>query len=115
MASHPFFLLLGYGPCYYHLIHVEDLTDIMILAASHPAARGEVFICGNEEPTTLADIGRTATDPYARARAYLIDKEGVVRQVFPSMLRHRAPWQAVINETRRVLTEKPTSRPAAKQ
>jgi nucleoside-diphosphate-sugar epimerase len=58
MATRRVFPLLGFGPCYYHLIHVEDLANIMMLAAAHPAAVGETFICGNPEPTTLAEIGR---------------------------------------------------------
>ena len=58
MATHRVFPLLGFGPGYYHLIHVEDLANIMMLAAAHPAAVGETFICGNPEPTTLAEIGR---------------------------------------------------------
>ena len=38
-----------------HFIHVEDLTDCMLLSAHHPDALGEVFICGNAEPTSLVD------------------------------------------------------------
>lgn len=57
MASLKCFFLLGRGKCFYHLIHVEDLTNAIILAATHPAALGEVFICGNDKPITLADIG----------------------------------------------------------
>lgn len=48
-------LLDGHDP-QYHLIHVEDLTDIMVLAAHAPEAREEVFICGNERPTSVAEI-----------------------------------------------------------
>ncbi len=57
MATRPFFVILGAGNLY-HLVHVEDLTDIMMLAATHPAAAGEVFICGNERALTLEEIGR---------------------------------------------------------
>ena len=57
MATKPLFILLGHGKCLYHLIHVEDLTNVMILAATHPAAAGEVFICGNPEAVTLEQIG----------------------------------------------------------
>jgi nucleoside-diphosphate-sugar epimerase len=38
-----------------HFIHVEDLTDCMLLCAYHPHALGEVFICGNVESTSLVD------------------------------------------------------------
>lgn len=63
MASGRFFILLGYGnACQYHLIHVDDLTEIMITAATHPAAQSQAFICGNSEPIALADIGRIVAD-----------------------------------------------------
>jgi nucleoside-diphosphate-sugar epimerase len=59
MATRRFFPLLGNGQCYYHLVHVEDLTNAMIRASTHPDALGEVFICGNESPIALPEIGRT--------------------------------------------------------
>lgn len=58
LATKPMFPMLGSGKCLYHLIHVEDLTDAMIVAATHPAAAGEVFIVGNPEPVRLEDMGR---------------------------------------------------------
>jgi len=61
MAAKPFFPLLGFGRCLYHLIHVEDLVELMILAAVHPDASGEVFICGNEEPIELVELGKTVS------------------------------------------------------
>lgn len=59
MAAKPIFPLFGKGQGLYHLIHVEDLTDIFILAAIHPAAAGEVFIAGNQAPSRLKDIAQT--------------------------------------------------------
>jgi dihydroflavonol-4-reductase len=58
MALKPVFPLFGRGQGLYHLIHVEDLTDIFICAALHPRALGEVFIGGNQEPSRLQDIVR---------------------------------------------------------
>lgn len=58
MATKPVFPMLGFGKCLYHLIHVEDLTDAMLLAATQPAANGEAFIIGNTEPIRLVDMGR---------------------------------------------------------
>lgn len=55
-AKFGFFPLLDGHNTRYHLIHVEDLTECMILSAHHPDALGEVFICGNEESTTFVDI-----------------------------------------------------------
>lgn len=66
LATHRVFPLLGFGPSHYHLIHVEDLTNIMLLAAAHPAAAGEAFICGNPDPTTIADIVRTVAEELGR-------------------------------------------------
>jgi dihydroflavonol-4-reductase len=62
MASKPIFPLFGKGQGLYHLIHVDDLTDIFILAAIHPRALGEVFIAGNARPSRLEDIARTIAD-----------------------------------------------------
>jgi nucleoside-diphosphate-sugar epimerase len=53
MAAGRVFPILGRGKCLYHLIHVEDLCRVMMLAAGHPAAAGEVFIVGNPEPIPL--------------------------------------------------------------
>lgn len=59
MAARPVFPLFGKGRGLYHLIHVDDLTDIFITAALHPAAKGGVFIAGNAEPSELREIART--------------------------------------------------------
>lgn len=62
MAASPLFPILGHGKCLYHLIHVDDLTNVMILAATHPAALGEVFIVGNPEPIPLEQAARIIAD-----------------------------------------------------
>jgi len=66
MAIKRFFILLGRGRCLYHLVHVEDLTDAMLLAAAHPAALGEAFICGSPEASTLEEIGRIVAETMER-------------------------------------------------
>lgn len=58
MAARRFFPLFGKGQGLYHLIHVDDLTDIFITAALHQNAAGQVFIAGNPEPSRLEDIAR---------------------------------------------------------
>jgi nucleoside-diphosphate-sugar epimerase len=45
--------LVGFGPCLYHLIHVDDLVDFMLLIARHEAALGEAFICAGPEPISI--------------------------------------------------------------
>ncbi len=62
MALKPRFLLLGTGKCLYHLIHVEDLVEILLRAAVHPAALGQAFLCGNPEAITLEQLGRTVAE-----------------------------------------------------
>ncbi|MBI2441357.1 MAG: NAD-dependent epimerase/dehydratase family protein, partial [Lentisphaerae bacterium] len=58
MAARPVVFMLGRGKRLYHLIHVDDLTNIMILAATHPAARNEIFICGNPDSVTLPQMAK---------------------------------------------------------
>ena len=59
MAAWPLFPVMGsaHGQLY-HLIHVDDLTEIFLLAAIHPAAAGGVFIAGDPAALALADIVR---------------------------------------------------------
>ncbi len=66
MASRPVLFLLGRGPCLYHLVHVDDLTNVLILAATHPAALGEAFICGNPDCITLERMARVAAAELGR-------------------------------------------------
>jgi nucleoside-diphosphate-sugar epimerase len=58
MAAGGNVLMLGSGAGDYHLVHVEDLTDMMLQLATHPDADGEAFICGARDATTLAEIAR---------------------------------------------------------
>ncbi len=46
----------------------------------------------------VADIDRGATGKYKRTTAYLIDKQGVVRQVFPMLIHARPSWHAILRE-----------------
>jgi dihydroflavonol-4-reductase len=62
MATRRYFVLLGGGKCLYHFTHVEDLTNVLMLAATHPNAVGEVFICGSDTPIRMEKIGRTVAD-----------------------------------------------------
>ena len=54
---------------------------------------------GDDRPFEIvADIGRRLTKKYDRVTTYLIDKQGIVRQVFPAMIHMRPSWHAVLNE-----------------
>lgn len=66
MAAKPCFVVLGSHDTWYHLIHVEDLCDIMMLAAVHPAAENEAFICGNPDAVRVSEIGRIVAETLGR-------------------------------------------------
>lgn len=66
MALKPFFPLLGKGKCLYHLVHVDDLTNTFLLAATHPDAVGETFISGAEESIGIAEIGSIVADHFGK-------------------------------------------------
>ena len=53
MVARKWILLIGDGSNLYHFIHVDDLTDFMFLVATHPKAKGEVFICGSPSAMTF--------------------------------------------------------------
>jgi len=67
LAAGPVFPLLGRGKSLYHLIHVDDLTEIMILAATHPQAQGQAFIAGNPAAVSLEKIGRIVAKSMGRS------------------------------------------------
>ena len=62
MAAMPYFIVIGNGKTLYHLVHVDDLTDAIILAAVHPSAVCETFICGSPQPKTIEEIGKIISD-----------------------------------------------------
>lgn len=64
MAAKPIFPILGHGQCLYHLIHVEDLCDAMMLAAVSPKSLNETFIVGNPTSIRLEDMARLIADLY---------------------------------------------------
>lgn len=66
MAARPWMVMLGRSRGLYHLIHVDDLTNVIILAATHPAALGEVFICGNPDSITLESMARIVSGALGR-------------------------------------------------
>ncbi len=53
----------------------------------------------------VADLDRQATQRYDRTTAYLIDKQGVVRQIFPMLIHHRGSWRALLHEVEGLDTE----------
>jgi len=50
----------------------------------------------------LIDANRVATPTLDRTTAYLIDKQGVVRQIFPMIIHARPSWRAFLPEIERL-------------
>lgn len=71
LAKLPVVPLIGFTRGLYHLIHVEDLAAFMILAAGHPRTLGEVFICGNPEPTSIREIVTTVAAHLGRSPRFV--------------------------------------------
>ena len=59
MAKMSIVPIIGFTHGYYHLIHVEDLTQFMITVAEHESAVGRLYICGNPAPMTIKSIIKT--------------------------------------------------------
>lgn len=59
MAKKGIVLMLGKGRGMYHLVHVDDLTNVMLIAAVSEAALGQVFIGAANEPISIIDMGKT--------------------------------------------------------
>ncbi|MBE9040511.1 NAD-dependent epimerase/dehydratase family protein [Oscillatoriales cyanobacterium LEGE 11467] len=53
MVSRRWVPVVGDGSNLYHFIHVDDLTDFFLVAAMHPQAEQEVFICGSPGDMTF--------------------------------------------------------------
>ena len=58
MVSRGWFLMVGDGETLNHPVYVENLVDAFELAAQNPAARGRVYLAGDEEPVTLTELVR---------------------------------------------------------
>jgi len=51
----------------------------------------------------LADLMRKETLAYDRTTAYLIDRQGIVRQIFPMVIHTRPSWKIILKETKKML------------
>jgi len=72
MVNKGYLLILGKGKCIYHLVHVDDLSNIILLAGITPAARSEVMIAACDDPIALEDMSHMITDSLGSKRAKTI-------------------------------------------
>lgn len=53
----------------------------------------------------VADLSHEHAPEYDRTTAYLIDKQGKVRQIFPMIIHARPSWEIVLKEVDRLQRE----------
>ena len=56
MAAKGLFPMLGKGKGMYHFVHVDDLTNVMLLCGIRAQAKSEAFIAAGDEPISMVDI-----------------------------------------------------------
>ena len=66
MVARGVFPLLGRSRGLYHLIHVDDLVEALLVAAVSPAALNETFIVGNRQATTLERLAHIVAAAFGR-------------------------------------------------
>ena len=72
MAKLPICPVLGFGhKGLYHLIHVTDLVNFMIIAATHSRTNGEVYICGNDTATSIHEMIKTIGEKIGKTPIFL--------------------------------------------
>ncbi|MEM9809041.1 MAG: NAD(P)-dependent oxidoreductase, partial [Cyanobacteria bacterium P01_D01_bin.56] len=64
MAMQGWVPAIGNGSNLLHFIHVDDLTNFFIHAATQQQAVGEVFICGSQQAITFRDMVNLIGDYY---------------------------------------------------
>jgi nucleoside-diphosphate-sugar epimerase len=58
MINKGFILMLGQGKGLFQLIHVDDLTEVMLLATVSPQTQNEALIVANTEPLSIIEMGK---------------------------------------------------------
>ena len=69
----------------------QEDKDVASFAKILPKFKGELPF------EIVADVNREGTPLYDRTTTYLIDKEGIVREIFPALIHMRPTWHAVLH------------------
>jgi alkyl hydroperoxide reductase subunit AhpC len=81
-------------------------TEVIALAQEDNDIKKHALMMSSFDPKPkfkiVADLERKKTKNYDRTTAYLIDKEGIVRQIFPMMIHHRPSWDAILGEVEKL-------------
>jgi len=65
------FAMVGSGQTRLHMVYVDDMVHGLMLAGSHPDARGETFIIAGAEAPTLNEIAAGVADAMGARRPWL--------------------------------------------
>lgn len=68
MAASGYLPILGKGKCIYHLVHVDDLSNTILLSGITPAARSEVLISACDNPIPLEDMCAIIADKIGKKK-----------------------------------------------
>lgn len=85
-----------------------DTRGIRVIAIAQEdtdlSKHGKILSKFKPEPRfeVVADIDRAKTTRYDRTTTYYIDSAGVVQQVFPQLIHHRASWISLLHEIDRL-------------
>jgi len=72
IAKLPVCPILGFGyKGLYHLIHVNDLVNFMMLSATLKSTQGEVYICGNEQAMSIHDMIKLISQQLGRQPLFI--------------------------------------------
>ena len=86
----------------YDDLEMLDTVVVAIAQEDESLADHGKFLKSGFEPAPrfdiVADLDRAETKAYDRTTAYLIDKEGTVRQIFPMIIHARPAWEAILRE-----------------
>jgi len=58
MVKKGYLLMLGKGKGMYHLVHVEDLTNTILLSGLEKAALGQALIAASDDPISIEDMSK---------------------------------------------------------
>jgi nucleoside-diphosphate-sugar epimerase len=106
MVARGWFLMVGSGRTLNHPVYVDNLVDLLELAALAPQARGRTYIAGDDEAVTLTELVRSVGDalgtrvrmlrfPSYRAAWYasaLIELAFKPLRIAPPVFRRRLSW-----------------------
>lgn len=89
----------------YHEFTMRD-TVVIAIAQEDTDLRSHGRILTQFKPrapfVVAADLRHETVKHYRRTASIFIDKQGIVRQIFPMLVHHRASWWPVLHEIDRI-------------